>query len=123
MQSILGNTRKADISFSRSGLICISASVAKALSLAHGDVIDIMDEQGEFLLFVKHRAPVVGRHVGMVFSTKKKSNHFRTSSVKLCRFIHHRCGATADKVSLCVGIPVEIKHYGTALPIIINHIL
>lgn len=64
MQSILGNTRKADITFHDNGRINISARVSKLLELSHGDVIDIMDGQGEIYLYVKHRVPVVGRHEG-----------------------------------------------------------
>ena len=47
MKSILGNTRKADITFHDNGRINISARVSKLLELSHGDVIDIMDGQGE----------------------------------------------------------------------------
>lgn len=48
MQSILGNTRKADITFYASGRIDISARVAKHLQLSRGDVLDIMIDQDEF---------------------------------------------------------------------------
>ena len=41
MKSILPNSRKHDISFHASGKIDISAHIAKKLSLAPGDVIDI----------------------------------------------------------------------------------
>ena len=57
MQSILGNTRKADITFYASGRIDISARVAKHLQLSRGDVLDIMIDQDEFYLYVRLRSP------------------------------------------------------------------
>ena len=127
MQSILENTRKADITFHRSGRINISARVSRSLNLAHGDIIDIMAESAgrnivETYLYVKHRAPVVGKHEGMVFRSNKNGHHCIASSITLCRYIMSRCGG-GDKVRLCCGTPVELQHYGTALPIIIKYIL
>lgn len=127
MQSILENTRKADITFHRSGRINISARVSRSLNLAHGDIIDIMAESAgrnivETYLYVKHRAPVVGKHEGMVFRSNKNGHHCIASSITLCRYVMSRCGGR-DKVRLCCGTPVELQHYGIALPIIIKYIL
>ena len=122
MQSILGNTRKADITFHATGRICISARVSKLLSLAYGDVVDIMEGTGETYLYVKHRAPVVGKHEGMVFRSNKNGSHCIASSIKLSRYILQRC-SVSDKVRLCCGSPVTLAHYGTALPIIVKYIL
>lgn len=126
MQSILGNSRKADVTFHASGRICISARVSKLLSLAHGDVIDIMVEQSrgidETYLYVKFRAPIIGRHEGVVFRSNKNGNHCIASSIKLCRYILSRCEG-GEKVRLCCGTPVTLTHYGTALPIIVKNIL
>ena len=126
MQSILGNSRKADVTFHASGRICISARVSKLLSLAHGDVIDIIVEQGrganETYLYVKFRAPIIGRHEGMIFRSNKNGNHCIASSIKLCRYILQQCRG-GDKVRLCCGSPVELGIYGTALPIIVKNIL
>ena len=122
MQSILGNTRKADITFHATGRICISARVSKLLSLAHGDVIDIMQSNVETYLYVKHRAPIIGRHEGMVFRSNKNGSHCIASSIKLSRYILQRCGVS-DKVRLCCGSPITLAHYGTALPIIVKYIL
>lgn len=121
MQSILGNTRKADITFHRSGRISISAHVSKSLSLSPGDVIDIMEDTIETYLYVKHRAPVIGKHQGMVFRSNKHGHHHVASSVALCRYIMSKCAAVTDNVCLCCGTPVELKIYGTALPIIIKY--
>lgn len=120
MQSILGNTRKADITFHRGGRICISARVSKSLDLAHGDIIDIMRGEGELYLVVKHRAPVVGRHEGMVFLSNKNGHHCIASSIRLCSYILNECHA-AEYVKLCCGEPVTLPLYGPALPIIIKY--
>lgn len=124
MQSILGSTRKADITFHKGGRINISAHVSKLLSLAHGDVVDMMCGGGEVYLFVKHRAPVVGRHEGMVFRSNKKGNHCVASSIRLCRFMFLHCEATGmDKLRLCVGEAEQRRPYGTVLPILYKRIL
>ncbi len=51
-RSILGNTRRADISFYSSGKIDITSRIANALGMVDGDVIDIMMWKGEFYLYV-----------------------------------------------------------------------
>lgn len=122
MQSILVNTRKPDVVFHRGGRISISARVSKALNLAHGDVIDIMEGEEETYLYVRLRAPVVGRHEGRVFRSNKKGYHCVASSITLCRYIISKCG-DREKVRLCCGTPVELPYHGKALPIIIRYIL
>lgn len=122
MLSILGNTRKADIIFNSGGRICISARVAKLLDLSNGDVIDIATDEYETYLYVKHHAPVVGRHEGMVFRSNKRGKHCVASSVTLCRYILSLCGG-GNKVSLCLGTAVELPPYGKALPIITKYTL
>lgn len=116
MQSILGNTRKADIVFSSSGRIDIAASVAKHLHLQSGDALNVMHEQGEFYLYVKHRA-AFGRFEATAYQTNKRGQHFRASSKRLCSAILYECGVR-DKARLCIGEPLETVAYGTLLPII-----
>lgn len=122
MQSILGNTRKTDITFHAGGRIDISARVVKTLSLQKGDVIDVMDAGGEFYLYVKIHAPTVGRHEATCFPTHSRSCHFRAWSQKLCRALIKVGGASLCKVELSCGAPVDLT-VGTALPIIYRHIL
>ncbi len=80
MKSIQPNSRRHDISFHASGRIDISARIARKLSLAPGDVIDVVEDCGsELYLTVKLRAgSYVGRHNGMVWSTAKGKGTFRT---------------------------------------------
>ena len=120
MQSVLGNTRKIDLVFHRSGRIDITAHVAKILLLSRGDVIDILAGDAETYLYVRLRSPLIGRHEGMVYPSNKRGSHFRTSSKSLCRFILDKCGKQ-DSVSLFVGQAV-CDHLGRILlPIIIKN--
>lgn len=123
MQSLLGNTtRKPDIVFHYSGKIDITSHVAKSLNLQHGDVIDIMLTDGEYYLYIRHRAPAVGRHQGMVFRTNNKGNHFRAWSKMLCNAILKECHTTG-KAKLYTGEPLQDNQYGIMLPIITKMIL
>lgn len=117
MQSILGNTRKADIAFRRSGRIDISARVAAQLNLQSGDVIDIAESGGEYYLYIHHHAPAVGHHEATVYNTNKRGKHFRTHSVRLCRALLSVSGSGRNIVRLCVGEP-QLHNLGTILPII-----
>lgn len=122
MQSILGNTRKADIIFYASGRIDITSHIAKQLQLSRGDVLDIMDEKGELYLYVKYHAPSNGRHEACVFPSNRQGKHFRASSKRLCTAVLKASGV-ADKARLCVGDPQESQYHGTLLPIITKLLL
>jgi hypothetical protein len=122
MESILGNSRKSDISFYANGEISISAHLAKSLSLANGDVIDLMKDNDEIYIYVKHRCPEYGKHQARVYRTNAKGNHFRCSSIKLCRFILAECNAT-DSVYLPIGSAINLTPYGIAFPIITKNII
>ena len=125
MESVLGITRKVDITFHRGGRINISAHASRLLSLTHGDVIDMYVAGGELYLFVKYRSPVVGRHEGMVFRSNKNGNHCVASSIRLCRFMFSFCEVTdsTDKLRLCVGETEQKRLYGTVLPILYKRLL
>ena len=95
MKSILPTSRKHDISFHASGKIDISAHIAWKLSLAPGDVIDIVQSGGEWYLYVKFRAGTyAGRHVGAVWSTAHGKGTFRTWSKSMCKTVLAAAGAT-----------------------------
>lgn len=122
MESILGNTRKADIVFYSSGRIDITSHIAKQLHLSRGDVLDIMSENGELYLYVRYRSPTGGRHEACVFPSNRQGKHFRASSKSLCSAILDVSGVT-DKARLCVGEPKESQYHGTLLPIITKLLL
>lgn len=95
MKSILPKSRKHDISFHPSGKIDISAHIARSLSLAPGDVIDIVCESGELYLYVKLRAGnYIGRHVGRVWATARGKGTFRTWSKALSNAVLRGAGAS-----------------------------
>ena len=94
--SILGNTRRADISFWTSGKIDIASRVVRALRMEPGDVIDIMAAGGEYYLYVAARASqLCGRHEAQCFPSKHGSRHFRAYSRRLCSVILRESGATS----------------------------
>ncbi len=121
MQSILGNSRKADITFYSSGRIDITSHVAKLLHLQPGDVLDIMSDTGELYLYVRFRS-ACGRHKACVFPSNRHGKHFRASSKALCSAVFAASEAT-DKARLCVGDPVESSFHGTMLPLITKLLL
>ena len=123
MQSILGNTRKTDITFRADGRIDIAARVASLLSLHKGDVIDVLDGGGELYLYVKLHAPTVGRHEAACFPTHARSRHFRAWSKRLCRAMICKSGSGKGRVALSVGSPARLPGMQTALPIIYGNIL
>lgn len=120
MTSILGNTRRADITFHPRGHIDITARVSKLLDLRCGDIIDIYIDGAEFYLYVKHRAgAVAGRHEATLYPTSKavrRCNNLRCHSKRLCNAMLQACG-TQETLRLPVGEPVCLRGT-TALPII-----
>ena len=82
MTSLLKTSRKHDIAFYASGRIDISAHLARLLSLAPGDVVDIVEENREWYMCVKLRSGnYAGRHEGKVYATTRRGKGtFRTWS-------------------------------------------
>lgn len=107
MKSILSNSRKHDISFHASGRIDISAAVARRLSLAPGDVIDIVREGGELYLCVRLRSGSYdGRHDGRVWATNHGKGMFRTCSKALTDAVFRATGAVGRLRCPC-GAEIE----------------
>lgn len=107
MKSILPNSRKHDISFHASGRIDISAHLARKLSLAPGDVIDIVEERGEWYLYVKLRAgSYVGRHNGKVWATANGRGTFRACSKPITKAVLAAASASVELRCPC-GTEVE----------------
>lgn len=107
MKSILPNSRRHDISFHASGKIDISAYIARKLSLAPGDVIDIAQENGEWYLYVKLRSgSYAGRHDGRVWPTTHGKGTFRTWSKALTNAVLKAAGAS-DRLRCPCGTEFE----------------
>lgn len=118
MENILIQTRRPDITFYRSGQICISSRVANLLGLVSGDVINICKDNDEFLLFIQSKSSqCIGRHKGMCYQTSKRGRHFCVNSVALSHAILNYCHIESTKASFYIGSP--ITQYGDIrLPII-----
>lgn len=118
MGSILGNTRRADISFHRNGRIDITATVAKTLKLSKGDIIDVDYRNGEYRLYVRLReCEAIGRHEAQCYPTKEGSHNLRANSKRLCRAILAACNAVKE-AKLLIGEVVEFPPFGLAISLI-----
>lgn len=130
--SILGNTRRADISFHPSGKIDITSRITNALGMVDGDVIDIMKCKGEFYLYVSVRASdICGRHEAQCFPSKRGGRHFRTWCRRLCSAILSECSPPRSdslpcnkpaRVCLAAGEVVELNGH-KAITIITRNII
>lgn len=115
-QSILGNTRRADISFSPNGKIDIASCIVKALGMEKGDVIDIMVDGGEYYLYVSiHASVVFGRHEAQCYPTQNGSRHFRTYCRRLCTAILQ---ATGNERACFAAVEMVEVNGRKAIPII-----
>ncbi len=122
LRSILGNTRRADISFHSDGKIDITSRVANALGMADGDVVDIMTGKGEFYLYVSVRASDTrGRHEAECHPTKRGSRHFRTYCRRLSAAVLAQCGGV-QHASFAAGETVEADGH-KAVAIITRNII
>lgn len=122
MRSLLDTTRRPDVTIRPDGCIEISAHAARALALRRGDVIDVCADRGELYLYVRHRAPTVGRHEAAAFPTHRRSNHFRAWSGRLCRAVTQNLGADNNvTLKLYAGETVSLPAFGAALPLIHKH--
>lgn len=122
VRSILGNTRRADISFYSSGKIDITSRITNALGIVDGDVIDIMMSKGEYYLYVSvHASDICGRHEAQCYPSKRGGRHFRAWCRRLCSVILSECSETT-RVSLAAGEVVVMNGY-KAITIITRNII
>lgn len=85
MRSLLGISRRPDVTFYADGHIDITARVAQRLRLMPGDVIDVAVDEVECCLYVRLRANEAdGRHEARVYPTKPRSRNYRAHSKRLC---------------------------------------
>lgn len=124
LKSVLGRTRRSDVSFSRNGRIELSSRVARLLSLHTGDVIDVMkdDITGDCYLYRKCRSLEGMRHEAQVYRTNSCGQHFRTYSRRLCREVLRTMGFQGEKMRLPTGGEVMTMDGHEVLPLINNPI-
>ena len=105
MRSILGNSRKSDLTFWRDGHIDIRARVSRALDLKAGDVIDIAMGEGfnpDCYLYARRKGDqTTGRHEGLCRAVNgPRSRYLRANSRQLTRFVLQRMG---EEERVCVA--------------------
>lgn len=118
LSSILGNTRRHDISMFSNGRIDITSGIANALGIREGDVIDIMHGDGEFYIYVAVTASSTscGRHQARCYPSKRGARHFRAYSRRLCAAMLQECRCS-KRVDLAAGATVCINGH-TAMHLI-----
>lgn len=117
MESILGNSRRPDVTFYRDGRIDITSRVARMLQLTEGDVVDIGIHQDEYYLYVRTRGKdVVGKHSAQCFASKKNSCNYRAYCRKICAAIL----GSSEIARVPAGDAVELPQIGIAVPLIIR---
>lgn len=123
MKSVLGSTRRPDISFYRNGKIDITARISDAIGLEDGDVIDIAEDRGEYYLYVRVKSSeAVGRHEARCFPTHKggkRNRNFRAYSRKLSEFVLSHSGSE-DVARVPAGKGEYLPNLGKAINIIIG---
>lgn len=118
MGSILGNTRRPDISFHQNGRIDITAPITKSLNIGRGDVIDVDYRNGEYLFYVRLRSnEAIGRHEAQCYPTKEGSHNLRANSKRLCRAMLAASNAVKE-AKLLIGEVVEFPPFGQAISLI-----
>lgn len=120
IRSILGNTRRPDITIHASGQIDITAYIAETLDLQEGDSIDILTDGVEYYLYVAARKTnASGRHHALCRPSKAGSRHFRAYSRPLVTAILSQCGSRKH-AAFTIGLPTLINGH-KAIPIITRH--
>jgi signal peptidase I len=114
MKSIISSPRRADITIYPSGMISLTQYIVKTLGIKPGDVIDFASDEGELLLYVRHRQPAIGRYEGRCY---KVGAVIRVRSQMLCKAVMQECKTQSDVVRLACGELREVKGY-QCLPII-----
>lgn len=105
MKKLLEHTRRPDISFSRNGIIRITARLAHILSINPGDTINISLSNNECLLHAAHIQNPIGRHKACCYPTKKGSVNYCANSVHLCRALLDFAKVSAAKAAFMTGQP------------------
>ena len=118
--------RKVDIYFRKGGRIDITARVVRALSLQDGDVINILQADSEYFLYVERRASDMrngmARYNNAVHRTRRNDNMLRCQSVALTDAVNAL--TEADESWLFVGTPRTLSRYGIdgdGIPLIVNN--
>lgn len=118
MRNLVEIQRRPDITFHSSGLIDITAGVAKRIGLRRGDVIGVGIEGGEYILYIRAKAGFHGIYQGRCFRSNKHGQYMRAHSVQIARAVLSVCGRSgSDAVRLYAGDTVT-GDFGTGVCLI-----
>lgn len=125
MKSLIGpNSRRPDITVAPSGAITLAARVVHILNLRSGDVLDLVSENSEVFIRVRHRAEaIVGRHVAVARPACPggSTGSYRAWSSRLAGQLRILAGISRDRIlRLPCGDPVQAQD-AMLLPIIYKH--
>lgn len=121
MENLLIHSRRPDVSFTRSGLIRISARVAHLLALRPADAVNISRSGSEFLLRVVRRESFIGRMEATCYPSNKHSGHFCAHSARLCNALLDAACIPGHKGVFICGAPVLNHINDVSIPIITKH--
>lgn len=129
MPNLLNRIRRPDVTFYPGGRIDISSRIAQKLSIQKGDVIDVLAEKGEYMLYVRLRAEgcLIGRFEAQCYHAnigKHRAYNFRAHSRQLTEAVFLASQGTKDygkPLRLPAGEPVTIEGKGLAIPLIIRN--
>lgn len=109
MIRLLQKIRRHDISFSRNGVIRISARLARSIALSPGDSVNIAIHDGEYLLYAIHNTIPDRCYTARCFQSKRGGgNNLCAQSVSLCRSLLDRIDPTASSLSFMAGETIII---------------
>ena len=105
MKPLVTQNIHPDIVFRPSGLITLTSRIVRILDINEGDVINILQDNGEYYLYVQHRSPI-GKFCGKCLKHKNGSHYMRVYYKRLSDIIISMSGDSE-------------AHYKTGEPI--NH--
>ena len=109
MKSLIRQPRRNAFIFRSSGVIDISASVARSLSIYEGDVIDIAEQDGELYMYIKHkRNEYCGRYIGTAKASNNGKGTYRVYSKQMAQEVL-RISHSASKLKCPAGELVNIE--------------
>lgn len=125
MKSVLGFTRKPDITVRQSGSIDLSSNLVRTAGIEMGDALDIVQSKGECMLYVKKKkSDIIGSYEATARKVaNKKTSHYRVYSIRLARFLFSETGSDANVIRLAMGTAVDMDGFGKCVPIITRRLL
>ncbi len=104
MNQLIGQKRKHDVVWHRSGKIELSAYVVKELGIARGDSIGVMGDKGEYYLYVSSKGDRGIRCKATCYPSHKGGRNMKTHCKELTNAIYRIVGGEKEeKIKMAVG--------------------